>query len=138
MSPFPLLYEGKEWRTAEALFQALRFDDPTIQEEIRAQKSPIGAKLVAKGRAAEMTVVPLSDQDLANMRLCLNLKLDQHPQLLSQLLETGDAVIIEDVTSRGTGSRHRQWGAALVNGQWIGENKLGKLWMEIRAERAKQ
>ena len=31
MSPFPILYEGKEWKTTEALFQALRFDDESIK-----------------------------------------------------------------------------------------------------------
>lgn len=37
MSPHPIVVAGKTWKTAESLFQALRFaeDDP-VREEIRA------------------------------------------------------------------------------------------------------
>ena len=46
MAPFPVLYGLLEWRTTEALFQALRFaaDDP-VRELIRAEKSPMAAKM---------------------------------------------------------------------------------------------
>ena len=49
MSPHPVTYNEEVWRTTEALFQALRFNDPSIQKEIRDEKSPMGAKLKAKG-----------------------------------------------------------------------------------------
>ena len=26
------------------------------------------------------------------------------------------------------------WGAALKDGQWVGENTLGKMWMKLREE----
>jgi hypothetical protein len=79
-----------------------------------------------------MVVEPMGDEDLDNMRLCLRLKVEQHPELAEALLETGDELIVEDCTKRqrGTGLL---WGAALVDGQWLGENWLGKLWMELRA-----
>jgi predicted NAD-dependent protein-ADP-ribosyltransferase YbiA (DUF1768 family) len=48
MSPYPIIYEGKEWRTVEALFQSLRFTDENIIEAIRNEKSPMGAKMKAK------------------------------------------------------------------------------------------
>jgi predicted NAD-dependent protein-ADP-ribosyltransferase YbiA (DUF1768 family) len=48
MSPYKINYLNKEWRTTEALFQALRFSDDVIQEKIRLDKSPMTAKMVAK------------------------------------------------------------------------------------------
>ena len=66
------------------------------------------------------------------MRFCLELKLAQHPVLLRRLLETGDAVIIEDCTARPHGSA-QFWGAVFEDGAWVGRNVMGVLWMELRA-----
>jgi predicted NAD-dependent protein-ADP-ribosyltransferase YbiA (DUF1768 family) len=44
----PITYNGQIWRTSEALFQALRFEDETIREVIRNDKSPMGAKMLSK------------------------------------------------------------------------------------------
>ncbi len=133
MSAFPIDFEGKEWRTAEALFQALRFEDDAVKESIRVERSPMGAKIVAKKNAGKMVVVPTSEQDLKNMELVCRLKLEQHPDLKIELKDTGDQLIVEDVTSRPNG-RNTFWGAALKNGEWYGENFLGKLWMKLRSE----
>ena len=131
MSPFPVVHDGKEFRTTEALFQALRFSDEEIIEKIRAEKSPMGAKFAAKKHKEFMTIAPLGIQDLANMRLCLRLKMEQHPVLREQLLETGDSFIVEDCTKRQRGSG-LFWGAAFENNEWKGHNWLGVLWMELR------
>jgi ribA/ribD-fused uncharacterized protein len=133
MAPFPLWHGGKRWRTSEALFQAMRFDDEAIEEEIREKKSPMAAKFVAKREKAKMTVVPQSDRDLDQIEHVLWLKLEQHPELKERLLETGDRPIIEDCTRRQHGSG-LFWGAAWKDGRWVGENRLGKLWMKLRAE----
>lgn len=131
MAPFPVTHGGKSWRTTEALFQALRFDDEAIAEEIRAEKSPMGAKMIAKREKAKMVVVPQSDHDLANMAMVLRLKVEQHPELKQKLLDTGDEIIVEDCSRRPHGSG-AFWGAALKDGEWVGENMLGKLWMKLR------
>ena len=60
MSPFPLEFGGKQWRTSEALFQALRFKDQAIQELIREEKSPMGAKFIMKAHKEHMTIEPHS------------------------------------------------------------------------------
>ena len=133
MSAFPIDFNGKRFRTTEALFQALRFHDEGVIEEIRAEKSPMAAKFVAKRNKKEMTVEPLSAADVENMRVCLRLKLEQHPELCDRLLATGDADIIEDCTKRKRGSG-LFWGAGLDEGEWEGTNMLGKLWMELRQE----
>lgn len=132
MSPFPIEYEGVVWRTTEALFQALRFSDPTIKEEIRLQKSPMAAKMIAKKNRELFIVSPMSDEDLSNMRMCINLKLDQHPSLKEELTSTGNSLIFEDVTSRGSRGSNLFWGAMVNDGKLVGSNELGKIWMSIR------
>ena len=86
--------------------------------------------IVARHRL-DMVVEPRSSADLDNMRLVLRLKLQAHPSLASQLLATGSARLVEDCSRRAKGSG-LFWGAALRNGQWVGENWLGRLWMELR------
>lgn len=132
MSPFPIEFAGKTWRTSEALFQALRFKDEAIQELIRAEKSPMGAKMVMNENSEHIIVEKHSNKDLMNMKMCLKIKLAQHPNLVDLLISTGDLPIIEDVTKRGDVGGNLFWGAMLVNDEWVGQNKLGKLWMEIR------
>ena len=131
MAPYPVTYGGKTWRTAEALFQALRFDDQEIREAIHQKASPMAAKMIAKKHKASMVAEPMGPADLDNMRLVLRLKLQAHPALRQELLATGAARLVEDCSRRAKGSG-LFWGAALRNGQWVGENWLGRLWMELR------
>jgi hypothetical protein len=145
MSPYPINYGGKVWKTTEALFQSLRFEDEEIKEAIRGEASPMGCKFKVKAIVKKLkesnelhkrTVEPLSDQDVKNMELCIRLKIEQHPELLKELLKTGDTPIFEDVTSRGARGTNLFWGAMkLEDGSWKGSNVLGKIWEEIRKEK---
>ena len=134
MSPYPIIFGGLEYRTTEALFQALRFDDKKIQEAIRLEKSPMSAKQVINNNEKSLIIQKHSKEDLMNMKMCLKLKLDQHPNLKEELINTGDAIIYEDVTSRGDKGGNLFWGAMLKDGEWVGKNALGDLWMELRNE----
>jgi len=127
MSPHPI----SGYRTAEAAFQAYRFDDPDIRKLIREEKSPMGAKMVAKKHADKMVIVPRSEADLQLMRGVVSWKIRCYPDLWKELVETGDAEIVEDVTSRPNESG-LFWGAKLEDGKWVGQNHLGKIWMEVR------
>lgn len=129
MSPHPV----DDYRTAEAFFQAMRFDNPAIQEEIKACKSPMAAKMVAKAHADKMTIEPRSDIDLHLMRMVVRRKLDQNPELRAELLETGDEHIVEDVSARPNESG-LFWGAVPTADGLKGENWLGRIWMDLRAE----
>jgi predicted NAD-dependent protein-ADP-ribosyltransferase YbiA (DUF1768 family) len=131
MSAHPVTYKRKKYRTPEALFQALRFRDEAIIEKIRAEKSPFGAKLVAKGHKDKMVIEETSPEDVANMERVLKLKIKQHPELARDLKATGTRRIIEDCTARPRGNS-LFWGAARQNGKWVGQNKLGELWEKIR------
>ena len=134
MSPHPIRWEGQEFRTSEALFQALRFlKGSEAWEAIRAEKSPMGAKMRAKTLLGEAIISPRSPEDVNNMRLVLRAKLTQHGNLVPRLLETGTARLIEDCTARPTDSG-LFWGMARTADGWTGENMLGRLWEELRSE----
>ena len=131
----PITYQGQIWRTCEALFQALRFEDVTIREMIRNEKSPMAAKMVAKRKEymTKRVVEPMSMEDIDNMMLCLRIKFDQHRGLRDKLLKTKDNIIFEDVSARNR-ARHKFWGTVKTDRKLDGNNMLGKLLMELRVE----
>lgn len=135
MSPHPVTHEGTTYRTCEALFQSLRFKGyPDIQKEIQEQKSPMAAKMIARKNREKLNRGPLWDEDPSDMPLMkevLLVKLEQYPELKDKLLATGNAAIIEDCTTHDRESA-RFWGMVFKDGQWIGKNVFGNLWMEIR------
>ena len=144
MSKHKIMYDKACWLTAEALFQALRFPidavndkGENIRELIRAQKSPMTAKLKAKARAIrdQRNITPMGDEDLKNMRMVLRLKFKWNCNPLERdLLATGDRFIVEDCSNRPRGSG-LFWGAKrLPDGTWQGTNMLGQLLMELRTE----
>lgn len=131
MAPYPITHGDQTWLTSEALFQALRFNDPSIREEIRAQKSPMAAKMIAKKHKASMVVTPMSKEDIANMRYVLKLKFDTHPAIKAKLLNSAPHIIIEDIGTRN-GERHFFWGMKKSKGVWTGTNTMGQLLMDLR------
>ena len=94
MSPHAIMFDNKKWNTSEALFQALRFKNMDIREIIRNEKSPMGAKMKAKKYKTEMSITPMSEEDLNNMRTCIKLKFTQNEKLTKLLLATGDRLKI--------------------------------------------
>jgi ribA/ribD-fused uncharacterized protein len=129
----PISYEGKVWKTSEALFQALRYEDEDIREVIRNEKSPMSAKMKAKSKkyVVDRKVEPMSEKDIENMKMVVKLKFEQHPVLKSKLKITGEHLIVENIGDRN-GERHFFWGMKKINGEWVGENTMGKILMELR------
>jgi ribA/ribD-fused uncharacterized protein len=129
----PISEGGEIWLTSEALFQSKRFDDPMIKELIRNEKSPMRAKMKAKKNQDQMIIVPRSEEDVELMRKVVKMKFDQNPVLKSKLKELKGRVIVEDIGNR-KGDRHLFWGAKLVNDEWVGENRMGTILMDLRDE----
>lgn len=139
MSPHPIVWRGPPWDRelvfprSEHLFQAMRFpSEHPVVEELLKISNPMQAKMRAKSFRADMVVPPCSSEDLANMNLVLWAKLRQHGDVRDLLRASVGFLLVEDCTRRahGTGSF---WGAVLQpDGSWVGENWLGRLWMEIR------
>ena len=135
MSPFPIEYNGQIWKTSEHLFQAMRFEKGgDVWNEIQNCPSPMGTKFIMKRCASSLIVEPRSPRDLINMTEVLRLKFDQNTDIRKLLLDSGDDIIIEDVTKRQNESG-LFWGAAKVhNSWWYGQNILGRMLMDLRKE----
>jgi ribA/ribD-fused uncharacterized protein len=133
MAPYPLNFENRVWRTSEALFQAMRFENEELSELIRSQTSPMAAKMKAKSNRNQMILEPHSGEDLDNMRLVIDLKFGQHPTLAEMLIKTGNSYIYENVEKRKSKSG-LFWGAIFDNeNNMRGQNQLGLILMEKRA-----
>jgi predicted NAD-dependent protein-ADP-ribosyltransferase YbiA (DUF1768 family) len=134
MSSLPVRVEGLRYSTTEHLFQCMRFDEEGIRKVIRESKSPMSSKMVMKKYKEKMVIVPRSEMDLDLMRTVLRIKLEFYPKLREELRKQDpDSIIIEDCTKR-SGISSKFWGMKLVDGEWVGENWLGRLWMELRLE----
>ena len=138
-SPHSINYDGKEWRTSEHLFQALRLKpySQVAYVDIWREKNPMKAKQIAKKYIKDMNLqhITLTLVDLDIMRLVVSLKLDQHPDLVEELRGTNDKTIYEDVSKRIGDNKSSSlfWGAAFIQEKfWIGKNWLGNIWMEQR------
>lgn len=134
-----ILFEGLTFRSAEALFQWLRFEGhPEIQSRILSAKRASRTRSIAKnngdllGRGRNWD---MSREDVERMDLSLRLKFQQHPELQSNLLETGDRRLIKN-TVRQKGGAKRFWGAEFSEEthKWTGANIKGQLLMSLRDE----
>lgn len=113
---------GWEWESVEHAFQAAKTVDEEQQRWVQAAETPGQAK--RRGRAVDMR--PEWDTlRVPVMRALLRIKFSATP-LREQLLGTGLAELVE-------GNR---WGDAFwgVDERRGGENVLGRLLMEVRAE----
>ena len=138
MAPYPIKFDGKVWLTSEALFQSMRYDIDSINEIIRVEKSPMGSKMNAKKYKHQMVVVPMSELDVKNMRKCVKVKFDQHPQLKKALIQTGNSTIYENIGNRN-GERHKFWGVKkLSENEDDGNNMMGRILMDLRDEYLKE
>ena len=127
---------GKTWRSAEALFQSMRFvNNPELQESIFNQTNPMGVKFIAKKKdnIALMSVKPGSEEDYKNMVEVLGLKLAQHDELKNELLATADNILfLNSFSVKDREPESLFWGAYVENSVLSGENRMGKIWMELR------
>jgi ribA/ribD-fused uncharacterized protein len=129
---YPLLVDGVEWGSSEALYQACRYPhQPEWQDEIWEAPHAFVAKLKSKkGGRREQSRKDWDSVRVEIMRWCLRLKLNQHFGRFYDLLrKSGNLAIVE--RSR----KDRFWGAVLEeDGVLRGENQLGRLLMELRDE----
>ena len=141
----PLIFEDKEYPTAEHLYQACKYQHSAAArayaEAIRLCSTPHGAKLLGRRERLRMhgwqrrlcalidqhAVAPDPDWEsrkLAVMSAVLRLKFDQDSQCRKVLRGTGAARLVER-------SRDSYWGAGR-DGR--GANELGRLLEALRAE----
>lgn len=125
---YPLFIGDLEIPATESLYQALRFPDhPDIQSEILSEKNGFLAKKTAY-RHLDKTREDWFAVNLKIMRFALQVKLCEHHEAISAALgKTKGLPIVE------RSNKDAFWGAkARGDGLLVGQNILGRLWMDIR------
>lgn len=123
-SPHPFELGGKVWLTSEHYFQAQKFLDDKIQEEIRREKSPMIAARMGRDRNKPLRPDWETVKDEIMMH-AVRAKFTQHADIRATLLSTGNANLIEHTAN------DRYWADG---GDGSGRNRLGELLMQIREE----
>src|SRR5262245_62266872 len=93
-APYPILLDGKTWLTSELYFQAQKFVNEGIQENIRRSKTPMIAARMGRDRSKPLR----PDWEMVKddiMRKAVRAKFTLHEGLKKKLLDTGDATIVE-------------------------------------------
>ena len=121
---FRVVWRGVSWMTSEHAYQAAKFVDEEIIEQIKNAGSAHDAKKISHNyrykRADNWTEVSVEI-----MEEILRAKLEQHPYIQRKLRESGHREIVENSPTDSF------WGRGP---DWKGQNQLGKLWMKLRAE----
>jgi ribA/ribD-fused uncharacterized protein len=116
--------KGRYFPTTEHYFQAMKFEGTPHEEAVRLASSPRAAKDLGGDRRRPLR--PDWDQVRdAVMKVALQVKFTQHPELREALLATGDETLVEDAP------RDYYWGCGQDR---TGKNRLGALLMEVRHE----
>jgi ribA/ribD-fused uncharacterized protein len=125
-SAFSLHWRGVRFETSEAAYHWEKFDGwaPVVATQIRHAASAHDAfKLAEQSKALRRP--DWDDVKVGIMRDILRAKAEQHEYVRRKLLATGNRELIEDSW------RDDFWGWGPNRD---GQNVLGKLWMEVRAE----
>ncbi|OCT11556.1 Swarming motility protein YbiA [Paenibacillus pectinilyticus] len=125
---YPIEIQGKIWPTSEHYFQAQKFEGTEHEEQIRLARTPMEAARMGRERFRPLR----SDWEeikLAIMKEAVKAKIQQHETVRDILLSTGNCVLVEHTKN------DEFWGD---NGDGTGQNMLGKILMEIRAEYGSQ
>jgi ribA/ribD-fused uncharacterized protein len=121
-APFPITLRGKVWPTSEHFFQAQKFAGTKHAEAIRQTRSPMIAARMGRDRKKPLRRDWEAVKDDV-MREAVRAKFTQHPDLLTLLLATGDAHLVEHTTNDS------YWGDG---GDGSGKNMLGRILMHLR------
>ncbi|MGB5631157.1 MAG: NADAR family protein [Waterburya sp.] len=111
-----------KWSSVEHFYQAQKFLETETFEQIRRSATPLKARKAGQNRS----LVPRPDWHQVKeevMRRAIYAKFEQNKQLKLRLLATGEEELIHH------SSRDLFWGC---NKEGIGDNRLGKIIMEIR------
>jgi ribA/ribD-fused uncharacterized protein len=122
------MFEGTEFPTAEHAYQAGKARKEAVRDWILSAPTPSLVAMAAHGLYTWDIVPNWSKMKFDRMREVLRAKYTQHEDLRTLLLSTGEVRLVE--SCRTDNLVNRTWGE--VNGK--GQNMLGVLLMEIRAE----
>lgn len=116
--------EGKLWASVEHYYQSKKTLDPVFSERIRNAETCDDAKNL--GNSDEIVIRDdWDDFKEVAMKRALIAKFNQHSDLKDLLLETGDAILIEN------SQKDYYWG---IGADGSGKSRLGFLLMELRED----
>ncbi len=125
-------FDGEVFLTAEHAYQAGKAAKKAVREWVLSAPNPALVAMAAQGLYSWDVVPNWANIKFDRMRRVLFAKYRQHEDLRVLLLSTGEARLVE--SAKTNNAVNRLWGE--VNGK--GENMLGKLLMEVRAELRKE
>jgi len=126
-STHSFILKGKIWKTTEHYYQAQKFAGTPYEESIRTAGSPGKAKKLGNARDAKSGPIR-SDWSRVKEHImyeALTAKFTQNETLKTQLLETGEDILVE------FSKKDKYWGDG---GNGSGLNRLGALLMNLREE----
>lgn len=121
--PAEICLDGELWQTSEHYYQAAKFVDPAIIEQIKTARTPGKAKGLSRRPAKLIAIREDWDEvKVSVMRKAVTAKFQQHKSLRNLLISTGNEHIVE-------GNEHDDfWGIGTGNGK----NTMGKILMSVR------
>lgn len=128
----PVTYKGITYKCSEAAFQAQKCRNEADKAQFAELTGKPAKHLGGKNGPFKMTPEEMekwNDDRIPTMKEIQRAKYTQNPELAKMLLETGDAILEE---GRAGFRADTFWGVNTSTGE--GENHLGKILMEIRAE----
>ncbi|SFI50315.1 NADAR family protein [Jannaschia pohangensis] len=125
-APFGVALDGAWWPTVEHFFQAMKFDDAAYRETIRASRKPKDAKALGMTRKLPLRADWEAVKDGVMLR-AVRRKFQTHAAPRALLLSIGHAPIVENAPMDA------YWGCG-PDGR--GQNRLGQILMQVRAELA--
>jgi ribA/ribD-fused uncharacterized protein len=134
VAPVTIDYQGEQFTfsTGEHLFQGMKVA-AALQPEMNVsalhalEKAPTPAKAKYWGRSIRIDVEKWNKLSEQCMKRTLELKFSQHPDLMKKLVDTGELHLVEY-----NDWNDKLWGKSQQTRE--GQNKLGKLLMELRDE----
>lgn len=124
----PLLVNNVPCKSAEQLFQLMKFVDP---EPVLAVYNARNPKMTAKHWEQSHRRADWGSMIVDAMKYCLTVKYEKSEAFASALRRTAGRHIVEDQTT----FRKRwadTWGVKLEGEEYVGPNLLGRLLMELR------
>ena len=126
--PSPVTYQGLTYPNAEAAFQAQKCEREEDKVKYTLVKNPVVAKRLGKREPN----LPASWREIScGIMLDIIRAKFSVPEMAGKLLATGDAELVE-----GNNHHDNLWGDCLCPrcASRVGQNRLGKILMQVRQE----